>query len=271
MMVLLSDDAQVLRDRYLRQVRDSLRGHTSVDVDDVERDVQGHIDAALAGRPEPIDAGSLREILDRLGAPQTWVPSDDLPSWRHMFSRLSKAPEDWRLPFLSFICLLAGVTLFLLPFGMLMLWPLPVILPIASFILARASLSVLAAHGESIATQRWLLFPPLLLVYVPLAIALFAWPVPLLAGAVTDLRLVREWVETISPRSFEANEAIVAVLAISIWWVVLGLLLVRFKQVAQAVFWPVAEWLGRRHAIGLSVAGGILAAAAAIVLAAMRS
>jgi hypothetical protein len=56
MMVTLSRDAQGLLNRYLLQVRSSMRGHASIDVDDVERDVQGHIDAALEGLPEPVDA-----------------------------------------------------------------------------------------------------------------------------------------------------------------------------------------------------------------------
>jgi hypothetical protein len=270
-MVILSQDAQLLRDRYLRQVRTSLRGHTSVDVDDVERDVQGHIDAALEGKPEPIDVGSLREILDRLGAPQTWAPTDDLPSWRRALARLWSGPEDWRLPYLSVLSLLAGVTLFLVPRGPRIFWPLPVILPIASFMLARASLSVLAAHDESIETRRWLVFPSLLMVYVPLTVALLAWPIPLVLGASNDFFLVRDWIGRVSSEPFEVNLALTAAFAAGVWWVLLGFLLVRFRRAAQAVFWPLAERLGRRHAIGVSAAGLILAATAAFLAAAVRS
>jgi hypothetical protein len=271
MMVILSHDAQLLRDRYLRQVRASLRGHTSVDVDDVERDVQGHIDAALAGKPEPIDVGSLREILDRLGAPQEWAPTDDLPSWRRLLSRLWRGPEDWRLPYLSFISLFAGVTLFLLPSGNMTFWPLPIVLPLASFMLARATLSVLAAHDESVDTRRWLIFPSLLVVYVPLSLVLFAWPVPIVLGANNDMPLVHDWISRISEESFGVNLALTALFAAGVWWVLLGLLLMRFRKAAQAVFWPMAEWLERKHAIGVSAAGVILAAVAAFILAAVRS
>jgi hypothetical protein len=35
--------------------------------DEVERDVLGHIETELAGQPEPVDAGQLLDVLDRLG------------------------------------------------------------------------------------------------------------------------------------------------------------------------------------------------------------
>ena len=49
-MATLTHDAQSHLARYLRQMRAALRGHPSVDPDDVERDVLGHIDAELAGQ-----------------------------------------------------------------------------------------------------------------------------------------------------------------------------------------------------------------------------
>ena len=58
-MVALSDDARNHLERYLRQVKAALRGHSSLDAAEVERDVRSHIDAELAGQPEPVDAGSL--------------------------------------------------------------------------------------------------------------------------------------------------------------------------------------------------------------------
>ncbi|MGH7448098.1 MAG: hypothetical protein ACRELT_11090, partial [Longimicrobiales bacterium] len=115
MMAVLSHDAQAVLDRYLQRIRASLRGHTSVDADDVEREVQGHIDSALAGQAEPIDAGSLRRVLDRLGAPEQWMPSDDLPTWRQALSRYSSVAGHWRLPYIALVCFLAGPLLFFVP------------------------------------------------------------------------------------------------------------------------------------------------------------
>jgi hypothetical protein len=71
MRAILTDEAQHHLQRYLRQVQTALRGHRSVDLEEIERDVLGHIDAELAGKPEPIDAGTLLPVLDRLGAPST--------------------------------------------------------------------------------------------------------------------------------------------------------------------------------------------------------
>ncbi len=97
MMVALSDDARTHLEQYLKQVRAALRGHASVDADEVERDLRSHVDAELSGHPEPIDAARLREVLNRLGTPRTLAPSDDLPPWRRLLERLRSGPEDWRL------------------------------------------------------------------------------------------------------------------------------------------------------------------------------
>jgi hypothetical protein len=269
MMVTLSHDAQGLLDRYLHRVRLSLRGHTSLDVDDIERDVRGHIDAALEGQPEPIDAGSLRPILDRLGAPDKWAPADDLPWWRRALVRLSSGPEDWRLPYLTFLCFLAGPTLFLVGDGR-MLWPLPVILVMASFMLARASLSVLAHDTGALAERRWLIYPPLVLVYVPLGLALLGWPMTLVAVANDDQPAIAAWTSGLLREPFEVNLAVTIALAVGVWWIGLGLLVARYGQAVRAVFWPFAERITRRHAIGVMAAGGTLVAAAAVAIAALR-
>ena len=61
-MTELTPPAQDALKAYLERVRASLRG-TSVDADEVERDVQEHIDVALNGRSEPVsaaDTGVLR-------------------------------------------------------------------------------------------------------------------------------------------------------------------------------------------------------------------
>jgi hypothetical protein len=271
-MAVLSHDARGVLDRYLRQMRASLRGHSSVDADDIERDVQGHIDAALAGQPEPIDAGSLRQVLERLGAPDQWIPEDDLSLWRRAVSRLRSGPEDWRLSYLTFISFLAGFTLFLIPVenagggpGGPVLWPLPLVLIIASFMLARASLSILAASGESHETRRWLIYPPLLLWYAPLALALFGWPIPAVLAA-NDIPSVGEWTDRVLRAPLWVNLTVTTAVAVGIWWILLGVLIGTFKPALRATFRPFADGVTRRHAIGLIATGGTLAAIAAVVI-----
>ena len=259
-MAILSHDAQADLDRYLQQMRASLRGHTSIDIEDVERDVRGHVDAALDGRPEPIDARSLQEVLRRLGAPEQWVPDDDLPTWRRLATRRSGMP-DW-LAFLGLICAVAGPFLFLVEGGPV-LWPLPVVLMIAAFVLARASASALAS-SQSIATRRWLLFPPLLAWYVPLGVLLLAWPVGVILGARADFTAFRQWLETLLPASLETNTTVVAAMAVGGWWIALGILAGPFNGVLRAVFWPFAESLSRRHAIAVIGLGALLIAIASV-------
>jgi hypothetical protein len=268
MMVTLSRDAQGLLNRYLLQVRASMRGHASIDVDDVERDVQGHIDAALEGLPEPVDAGSLRQVLERLGAPHKWAASDDLPSWRRVLGRLASGPEDWRLPYLTFMCFFAGPTWFLVAASHL--WPLPVVLSLASFFLARASLSVLVNDEAALAERRWLIYPSLLLVYVPAIIALLGWPMALVVGATDESPAMRAWASGLLREPFEVNVAILATLAVGAWLLVLGFLLHWFRSAVRSLFWPFAERLTRRHVIGVAVAGTALVAAAALLIAALR-
>ena len=260
MMAVLSRDAQSVLDHYLRRVRASLRGHRTVDVEDVERDVEGHIQAALAGQPEPIDAANLRQVLDRLGSPEQWVPSDDLPPWRTILARLSSGPEDWRLPYLTFICFVTGLTLFLTRFGMVGLWPFPVILLLASFLLARASLAVMAASGTPVEPRRWLIYPALLLWYIPVAITAFGWPAPFVAGADQDVPALTAWVRSLVPEWEGASIAAAVSIVLGTWWIVLGLLATASSRLVRTAFWPFAESISARHTIGVSVAGGVLVA-----------
>jgi hypothetical protein len=276
-MALLSREAQGQFDSYLQRMRASLRGHTSIDVEDVERDVRGHIDAALAGQPEPIDAPSLAAVLKELGAPEQWVPDDDLPTWHQALSRRSLGPADWRVPALALICCIAGPVLFLVPVegdngigqGPL-LWPLPVVLPLVGFVVARAAASMLAAAGQSIDTRRWLLYPPLLVVYVPLAAALLLWPIAFVLAARADFPSVAEGIGALLPRSAEFNTAVTTAFGLGAWWMALGFVCLRYTNAIRTVFWPFAESVARPHAIGLMAVGGVLVTIASVVLIALR-
>ena len=80
-MTELTPEAQNALKAYLERVRVSLRG-TSMDADEVERDVREHIDEALNGRSEPVSAGNLSGVLERLLSGDTCPnPVHDMPSW----------------------------------------------------------------------------------------------------------------------------------------------------------------------------------------------
>ena len=254
-MVALSHDAQGHLERYLRQIKAALRGHPSVDAGEVERDVLGHIDAELAGKPEPVTASSLREVLERLGTPDRWVPAEDLPLWRRTFNRLHSGPEDWRLAYLTFASFVAGF------------WLPPLF--IASLPLARATLAQFDASDERDGPRRWLVYPPLVLFYAALATAILVSPV---AAVVVPLEepVVRSQVEKLLPGPFWLVMPSLAVLAVGIWWTILGPLLGRLRKVVQLVFWPFADRFDRRHAMWLSLAGVLLIVISAAVLLSTR-
>ena len=267
-MVTLTHDAQNYLDRYLRQLKVALRGHTAVDVTEVERDVLGHIDAELAGQTEPVEARSLRQVLDRLGAPDQWVPADELPGWRRTLNRIQSGPEDWRLAYFTFVSLLCGWGLFL---TVRPLWPLPPILVIASFVAARATLAVLAEHDEPVGPRRWFIYPTLLIWYSGFAAFLLLWPLPPVVLAVEDTPFVQDWIARSIPGPRVVVSSAAIILAVGGWWLALGLLLRRFHPLIQLAFWPFADWLNRRHATRLAITGLVLLVIAGGVLFGVRA
>lgn len=246
-----TDPAREHLHRYLRQVRHSLAGASSVDADEVVRDVEAHIGEALEGAPQPVPLPDLEAVLARLGSPLQWVPEDELPLWRRIVTRLRSGPEDWRLAYLAL--------------GLLLLLPLfpPVIL--LSFLLARAALSLAEERGEAPGAQRWLLFPPLLLIDLPLLLALLAWPVPAVLVGLEEMRRAAE--PGFSPAGFDFWIASLpwAAAALGLWWGLVGLLSAWRPGAFRAVFHPFLERLAPRHggwlaAVGLLLLAGGLAA-----------
>jgi hypothetical protein len=263
-MVVLTQDAQSQLARYLRQMRAALRGHPSVDPDDIERDVLGHIDAELAGHHEPIVESDLRRVLDRLGAPSQWVPGEELTPWWGLISSLRDGPEDWRLAYLSLTLAFVGAALFL---GNAWLWPLPLLLPLVAFFMARASLELLEHHEEPVGARRWLLYPVLLPCYGVLVAALLFWPLAPIAGALNDTHDLQEWMARSNPEWFWAIAPASAALALGLWWACLGLILRRSPAAPRAAFRPFANGFDRRHGTRLALMGILVAAAAGAIFA----
>ena len=250
-MTSLTEDARGDLEYYMRQVRTALRGHRSIDPVEVERDVREHVDAELSSLPEPIDARSLRFVLERLGPPDTWLPAEDLPAWRRVLEGLRSGPEDWRLAYLSFGLSVLGPVLFLVgP----VLWPLPLVLIVAGVLTARASLALLAAHNEAVGARRWLLHPPLVLGYLGLGIGLLAWPLPLVGGALTDDPAARARLAA-AAANVPGMAMAAAAGAFGVWLLALGLALRRFGKAVRTVFWPFADGFDCRHATRLALTG----------------
>lgn len=253
----LMPGAQSELDRYLRRVKTALLAHASIDADEVERDIRGHIEAELAESPLPITEARLRGVLDRLGSPSQWVPADELPLWRQVLIRLRSGPEDWRLAYVTFVLFVAGP----------MAGPIGPLLFFASIPLARATLALLDEEGEPVGPRRWLVYPPLLVIYVAIALAAFIG-LPLLIASAGDPS-VRTEASAWLPEPFWVSLSFVVAAAAGLWWTMMGLWLARFTRAVHLVFWPFANWFERRHAIRMACFGVIVLTAAGTGLAAV--
>jgi hypothetical protein len=124
---------------------------------------------------------------------------------------------------------------------------------IPSFLLARAGLAV-ADDPQDLGGRRWLLYPPLFLVYVALAITLIALP------TLATLAYLDE-TGRIAVSTFAAGFEIWlgylpwTLVGIGIWWGMLGLLTRSRPAVLRSVFFPFLEDLAPRHGTWLVVVG----------------
>jgi hypothetical protein len=259
-MVSLSPEAQSHLERYIRLIKMALREHSSVDADEVERDVLGHIETELAGQPEPVDAGQLLDVLDRLGTPDEWLPTE--PAFERSYP-LPSRPEDWRSAYLTLAIFLAGPVLFL----PMLLWPLPPLLFVLSFLCARVTVARSAERDEQLGARRWLVYPALIVWYGVFLIGLVGGPAlftavfvaadPMLPSRLTGWFGEPAWIGALS--------SIGALLGT--WWMLLGLLLREFPRGVHATFRPFADWFEQRHAMRVSLAGGTLLVLSGVILA----
>ena len=239
----LTHDAQGDLNRYLSRVKNALRPHSTVDADEVERDIRGHIEAELSDAPSPVTAERLGSVLDRLGSPTQWVPADDLPEWRRVLIRLTAGPEDWRLAYLTLALLVGGPLLGIIVGPRLFFATIPLFF--ASILLARAGLALLDEKGEPVGARRWLFYPPLVVVCSVIAFNVFLVP-PMIAAVATNQsgsRVLVEWL----PAPFWFGLSLGTAVVAGTWWMVLGLTLARFRRAVQWVFWPFANGFERRH------------------------
>jgi len=199
-MIELTPTAQTRLNDYLNELRHVLSGSPSVDPTDVERDVRDHIDAALTGHAAPVEANALDDVLRTLGAPAQWLPEREsgplpisLSDWisalkqsvLHVEQRLAGGPESYRLAYLSLFVLAGGMFLFSAAGQLREPLLIPVVAMLVSFILARAALSLFGAERTTTA-QKWLLYPGLVAVYLPLIAFVLLVPGLVAAKALED-------------------------------------------------------------------------------------
>jgi hypothetical protein len=255
--ISLPRDAQGELDRYLIRVKTALHAYPSVDADEVERDIRGHIEAELSESTEPVTLLRLRAVLERLGRPSQWVPAEELPLWRKLLIRMRVGPDDWRLAYLTFALFVAAVVFI----------PIAPALLLASCLTARATLALLEEEGEPIGARSWLVYPPLVLLYIAIALAIVLLPpAPVLIAADPTLR---DAAAARLPAPFWPALACALALAAGIWWALLGAVLARFTAGARVLFRPFGDWLDRRHGLRLALLGGAIGVIGAGGLAAL--
>lgn len=287
-MTEMTSAAEARLDEYLSQVRRALHAHPDVSPDEVAADIREHIDTEFTGLNRPVTPDELESVLARLGPPSQWASagaqSNGAPSidWKGflqvarlralgVFQSLWKGPEDWRLPYLAFgLTLLAPLT-----FGITL---------IAAYFLARATVELAAEKGQPLGARRWLVYPAILAVSLPLLLGLMFAPAiaagNIAAGEHTQaVRLERDgWLNyqrkpipeadrvyyeklLSSVRQFPVasshhQEILLVVFSVigclAAWWIALGLALWAMPKWATTLFHPLLDGYDGHHGARLA-------------------
>ncbi len=168
-------------DAYLSQVRAAVAA-ADLDPADVEADIREHVAVEFAAHARPVSLVELEAVLAALGPPAGWAPA--LPtrpaggfSPRTVLAGLRgravgvvgvlwSGPEDWRL---AYLCLF--LTVLAIPTMGLSL--------VVAYLLGRAAVALAAERGQPLGARRWLVYPPVVLVSLPLLLAVTLWPLTL--------------------------------------------------------------------------------------------
>ena len=264
-MIRLTDRGQERLDEYLARVRRALLGYAEVDPDEVTADVRAHVEEALRERPAPVGEDDIAAVLERLGNPGRWAPAEQRRGWRGALARIRRGPDDWRL---AYLCLgLTAVAVIAAPFGGLLL-----LLP--AFVLARGALSLAEEHDQSSEGQRWLVYPALVAVYVPLAAVILLWPV-LASSAVFSPGGLVDWLQQMwaipfpphgTPEHWSRSAAWTTV-ANGAWWSIAGGVAAVCPRWVRQLFLPFADGFRRSHAWAPMLIGVLMSLAGIAVLA----
>jgi hypothetical protein len=269
-MIRLTPEAQAYLDDYLADVRSAVTGHASVSPAEIEQDVRDHVYAALEGVENPVRAPQVAAVLDRLGPPAQWVGDERRSIWKYLADKVKpvghKALEqikalpgeayqagrgvvghirglsqDWRLAYVAFGLFALGLVL-------------PPLL-IASYLVARADVSLARERGESLGARRWLVYPPLLLISIALFLALVIWPIlPAVALSHDIPRSMRaevgEMMGGVSPNAVQPVAAVyLSIGAVALWWGIASLVVLRFPGLPGALFPPFGSKIRRLDAV----------------------
>jgi hypothetical protein len=179
-------------DDYLSQVRAALAASPDLDPADIEADIREHVAVEFRSHTRPVSLVELERVLAALGPPAGWAPvptgrpTPALSPWAAVagvkrwvlgtIGVLWRGPEDWRLAYLCLLFTVLGVA------------SMGILLPVA-YLLARAAVALAAEKNQPLGPRAWLVYPPVVLVALPLLLAVCLWPVllaPLTYNAAVD-------------------------------------------------------------------------------------
>lgn len=271
-MIRYTPEALAHLDDYLAEVRSAVAGHASISPDEVETDVRDHVAAALEHAEQPVTARAVADVLERLGPPSEWVGDNHRSIWKYLVdtlkpvghravenikalpgeaynagrglaNRVRAMPHGWRLAYVAFGLFALGLVAFPL---------LPAFL-IASYFAARADVALAREHGEQLGARRWLVYPPMVIVSLVFLLVLALWPIAIAGPASQIPWKLRPEVASavgVSPRVIEPVAAIYLIVgALSAWWVVGSLVVLRFPKLPAALFPPFGVRFRRADAL----------------------
>lgn len=271
-MIRYTPEALAHLDDYLNDVRSAVAGHSSISPDEVEADVRDHVTAALEHVAQPVTERDVAAVLERLGPPTQWVADSHRSIWKYLGDRLKpvghralehvkalpgeayqagrglvgrvrELPNGWRLAYVAFGLFALGLIAF----------PLFPAFLIASYFAARADLALARERGETLGSRRWLVYPPVVIVSLVLFLALTLWPLAF-AAVGTDLpRSARTDVAAAVGVPVPMVKGVVGTYAVvgamSVWWMVLALVTLRFPKLSGLLFPPFGGRFRRSDAL----------------------
>lgn len=264
-MIDLTPSARQRFDDYFRRLRQSLQRASPAEAEDVEQSVREHIEVALAGVPAPVGGAELAEVLDRLGAPDRWVPADDRSvlqrTMQQVKERLRFGPEEWRLAYVTFGLFL--VALILMPVG------IGFLLMIASFLVSRAYVDFMDAKEEAPGARRWLIYPPIGFFLAVATVFFIVGPAaPALAWGVGEEGFLRLLEESRLRAPYHEEQFVIgaAVATLGTWWILASAIGMAFLPVIRFIFKPLLARVRRAHFLGLTMIGALSLALGFVLL-----
>jgi hypothetical protein len=149
----------------------------------------------------------------------------------------------------------------------MILWPLPPLLFVLSFLSARVTVARALEQDEQLGARRWLVYPALVVWYGMFVIALVGGPALLTVVFVADDPMLPSRLTSWFGDSAWIGALCSIGVLLGIWWMLLGLLLGKFPRGVHAAFRPFADWFEQRHATRVTLAGGTLFALSGAILA----